>query len=1111
MAAKNSIWFNGQEYRWNESQHDYVHYGDGRTTYSDAKVRYAATGAQGVQGVQGVQGIEGVKGVQGVKGIQGAKPTIWYNGYEYEYDEQDGEYVRWARVGDKSKKFTLKEAKAKDKQKEGDDESSPLLFKGLSSSNEDLQKYAEHLKSLAKTEDVQKEQKELFAHITKLCDQWVDENKGKFSSTEEFEANRNQAFSKIGLACSSFLETINSEIKNRKEKKDELKAPPFVHKGFTNSPDDLEKYKKYLEGLSSSDLWKEEKLIETSWYTLYQDMEKKYKDKVTEEEFKTLDKKLGGQTWEFYDLVTDEIERRKTPRQKALEKYYGLFVYNGFPPFNKKKMELYAESLKTKTKEELKNEYSNINASYDEECKTWAAEAKKICDPQTVVDIYNKEIVPRRNEAFHKFEEVIESEIESRLHTANRMIRNLQFRNYYGLDDFYLGLYKNNLKRLTDQKDLEDELKSLPHDFAKIKAMWNIGDRSTLPIELQDEYQETVFGRVDEFQKKFEDAVNNEIVRRQKKEELKRQQKKRTYSLKKNEPYVPDVSFFPESASGIEVVKSDIGGSTGAKLVKDANGNHFIMKYGNSAEHIVNEAHADAFYQAAGAKVPGFKLYTDDNGKPVKLASEIKDATNFKDWWGSATEEERDDMRKKILKDFAVDVLVGNWDFIGDWDSNILVDSEGNPWRIDNGCSFGFRGQGDRKKDAEWNGFVDDLFTMTGNSAVIGSSVDSTIQKYLGTVRPLDVALEIASRDWSQALDTLPEEERDVVERRLVEMYQLAERGAENERFGRTAESTDEVIAFSYQMSKDGLREALDMKIELDKNNLAKWKDKAGWFKDGNETKTLNGKDYGSFGEYLAEKMGGEGFNYITNANEDQGDDSYNLDSVSRKLCILKSQGFDCTDPKYQTFDDFADDLEDAGYFYGVTTTQIEHFRQEFNTARNNPDAFKRRCKAANQYDAAIQLILENVEMENVDPKTRTFILFRREGYGVVRDESGNTPMPGERTFHKTGVCESHSRVRPIKFKDYATAVRVPFSRVHGLWIIERAFIEAGVFEPKHKTQFAGESENESVADSHGLVIVYGGDGADIPTSLHHLVQYEHDHPDEVVTGALFNDKNQET
>lgn len=1315
MAAKNSIWFNGQEYRWNESQHDYVHYGDGRTTYSDAKVRYAATGAQGVQGVQGVQGIEGVKGVQGVKGIQGAKPTIWYNGYEYEYDEQDGEYVRWARVGDKSKKFTLKEAKAKDKQKEEDDESSPLLFKGLSSSNEDLQKYAEHLKSLAKTEDVQKEQKELFAHITKLCDQWVDENKGKFSSTEEFEANRNQAFSKIGLACSSFLETINSEIKNRKEKKIDSEIPPFEYNGFTTSPEDLEKFKEYLKDIDTIDLGKEkeklakaESLAYSNWKyktgaylsdsgdkqqknkvlgiyisegskfedlinkeiksrikvkiksdepvfihndlvaspegleefkdrlakleeselkhiktellgsyfqslkdwekenkgkipedeyekardkastridrgftdfknavaaeikrredqeykkenptiehngltTSHDDLEKyktrlqsmdwpelekeesdlletwfqaistwinDHKDKLPEDEYKKqkeiVSLRLDGEKKKFSSLVKEEIDRRKELESAAKEKLKNhefVCAHNGFEPTSLGLLE-YAVSLKNMPIKDLKKEYYNVNHSLNKEFKEWSNEAKKYWNSDEIAEFYNNEYEPLRSDAYEKFEKVIDAEFKHRENEVKDLVDCFYHyidSNHFSINDDGVSEYQTFLKSLPDKKRLQNELTRIPKTFEGKKYSWDKHYKAHYPIELRDEYQDAVFARLDEYQKKFEDAVNNEVARRQKQKVLSQQ---KTYSLKKLEPYVPDVSFFPESASGIEVVKSDIGGSTGAKLVKDANGNHFIMKYGNSAEHIVNEAHADAFYQAAGAKVPGFKLYTDDNGKPVKLASEIKDATNFKDWWGSATEEERDDMRKKILKDFAVDVLVGNWDFIGDWDSNILVDSEGTPWRIDNGCSFGFRGQGDRKTDAEWNGFVDDLFTMTGNSAAIGSSVNSTIQKYLGTVRPLDVALEIASRDWSQALDTLPEEERDVVERRLVEMHQLAERGVDNERFGRTAESTDEVIAYSYRMSKDGLREALNMKIELDENNLAKWDDKAGWFKDGNETKTLNGKDYGSFGEYLADKMGGEGFNFITNANEDQGIDSYNLDSVSRKLCVLKSQGFDCTDPKYQTFDDFAKDLENAGYFYGVYTTQLDHFRQEFSSARNNPDAFKRRCKAANQYDAAIQLILENVEMENVDPKTRTFILFRREGYGVVRDESGNTPMPGERTFHRTGVCESHFRVRPISFKDYATAVRVPFSRVHGLWLIERALVDAGVFKPKHKTQFAGRHENESVADTHGLVIIYGGDGADIPTSRYHLEQYEHDHPEEFVTGALFDDKNQET
>lgn len=619
-----------------------------------------------------------------------------------------------------------------------------------------------------------------------------------------------------------------------------------------------------------------------------------------------------------------------------------------------------------------------------------------------------------------------------------------------------------------------------------------------------------------------ESRGRREEAARRRNEELERRKaaKKDATAKNKVEAYRPDVSQFPENVSATRELNVALGGSTGAKMVEDEHGNRYIRKEGASQAHVRNEGYADAFYQAAGVKVPGFKIY-EDGDKTIKLATVIKNAKSLGEWWNDANDDERKEMRKKLRQGYAADVLLGNWDVVGLDADNILIDKDGEAWRIDNGGSMGFRAQGAKKNSASWGNYIDDLFTMTGHGEVVGRSATSTITKYFGDVRPLELAQEIDSLDWSDALKTLPDDERSVVENRLEEIRQIAERGTENEKFGRTKESTDEVIAFSYQLCRDGLREALPKGVNLNARNLGDWETEAGWFKHGNETKTLNNEDYGSFGEYLAKKMGKENFNFIREANESQGFDSYNEDAINRKFGVLKAQGFDCADPKYKTAEDFLKDIESAGIYCGysqssVSSTSQNHrqrYEDAFNNFKKNPDKLEQIFRAVNQYDAAVQLVLENVQLENVDPVTRTCVLGRTAKTKYLQGSDGKAPKDGEESICATGPCESHSRVQLVCAQHDgsemgSTLVTVPFSRIHGLWIIERGIInDFGKYVPEGVGQFMDNSENEIIADTHGLPIIYVGsikeyEPIEIATRLKILEEWNNKHPENRITGV---------
>lgn len=1094
---------------------------------SDAKVRYAAQGVQGVKGVQGAQGVQGIQGVQGVSGISGAKPSIWYKGYKYDWDQKTNEYVRWVKNGaGPARPFTLSEAKEKDRKDGG--EPNVLSYKGYAATQDGLKAFGDALKELPKEEELQNEKKDVYSLIANLCEAWVQENKNKYSDNKEYDEERDKAYTKIGSVYSEFIGAINEELKNRHDKKNaETKLPTFTYKGLTTSPEDLEKYKNLLGVLDTPVLELAKNDLLDCFYQGRKDWEKENKDILSPSEF--LDQKgkvtshLYSEREKFESLINDEIKRRKEQekaQKEALKNHEFTFAHNGFEPKGKY-LKAYAESLKSMPKSDLKKEYLEVNHSLVVEYKNWAQEAKKVMSIDEINEFHDLDYEPLREDAYEWYEMCIDEELERRDQVVKDEVAKFDYGvgtndledsdlfvyNSFALNkDGILG-YKEFLRTLPSQTELEDELKSIPKYFEQSKEAWKADRKDQFPSNLQDEYQEGVFALFDNFQKDFEQIAKREIARRKKKATVRPQ---KTFSIKKVEPYTPDVSSFPESTADVETVRDNIGGTTGAKMVKDANGNHYIMKYGASPEHITNEAHSDAFYQAAGVKVPGFKLYEDENGTPVKLATALKDTKPLDKWWNDASDDERTEMQKKLREGFAADVLLGNWDVVGDGDCNILVDPEGTPWRIDSGCSMGFRGRGERKPKEMWDNFCDELFTMTGNGAAIGNSVWNRVPDFFGKMRPLEIAQEITSRDWTDAIATLPESDAAVVKNRLNEVRQIAERGTENEKYGRTKESTDDVIAFSYQMCKDGIREALPIAIDLDENNyLKEWTTNVGWLCQGNEKHTLNGKEYDSLNEYLADKMGEDNFNMVEKINYRQGTGSYTQESLRRKLCIMKSQGLDFLDPKYSSFADFHDAATDEGYYCGAEPTDenYKYFNQAFDKLRDNPQEAESMCNAISQYDAVMQLILENVLLENADPVSRTFIVCRNEDAGIICDENGDPSVAvGERTYHKTGACDSHYHIASTFYLgEDATAMAVPFSRFHGLWCIQRGKSSFGSYQPLNGGQYDHDDENEASVDSHGLPKIFTGgqsSGSEKPSfqeSLKIYKEWAQNNPDEAI------------
>jgi len=267
---------------------------------------------------------------------------------------------------------------------------------------------------------------------------------------------------------------------------------------------------------------------------------------------------------------------------------------------------------------------------------------------------------------------------------------------------------------------------------------------------------------------------------------------------------------WPDDPEALRVVRS-LGGSTGAEMVEDEDGNRYVRKHGGSAggdaaAHLRNECAADNFYRAMGIDVPENRLYETDKG-PVKLSRFVDGGENLGSWWSHANADERREMLAKLRPGFDLDVVTGNWDVIGMGADNILVDKDGRPWRIDNGGALGYRAQGAQKKPEEWaEGWPDDLWTMR---------TSSNNKAFFGDIDTLDLCRTISERDYSEALKGLQEADRKVIERRLDEIKQLAERGAPFKADGYRTDCIDTMLKASYDLCKDGLRDKMKVQITL--------------------------------------------------------------------------------------------------------------------------------------------------------------------------------------------------------------------------------------------------------------------------------------------------------
>lgn len=287
----------------------------------------------------------------------------------------------------------------------------------------------------------------------------------------------------------------------------------------------------------------------------------------------------------------------------------------------------------------------------------------------------------------------------------------------------------------------------------------------------------------------------------------------------------------------------ELGGASGenATLVH-IDGIPYVIKAGTGshAEHLHNEVMADMAYRAGGIRAADCMEY-NFKGKTYKVAEFIKGKSLY-DYMKTATEDQKEAVRKDLLRGFPLDVLFSNWDVLGADRDNVMVDEEGHCWRIDNGGAFSMAAKSNKKslgfalsnfKDSvefenweekggwdkrEW---IDDFRTMR-----IGSIYKGIFDKYTTA----DIFLSAGNINLGAAVEAISDEGvREALAKPLFEMKQMTWR-ALNLSLGGYKDNSFISMALdaSYEASKRGLREYCTKDVGWNDAGYGQWKDSWG-------------------------------------------------------------------------------------------------------------------------------------------------------------------------------------------------------------------------------------------------------------------------------------------
>lgn len=179
-------------------------------------------------------------------------------------------------------------------------------------------------------------------------------------------------------------------------------------------------------------------------------------------------------------------------------------------------------------------------------------------------------------------------------------------------------------------------------------------------------------------------------------------------------PLAHDESAFPQNVTKSMLDKAFDAGmafsNSGSGLMPkkvNINGKDYVLKRGEAntkdGNAIKNGYACDHAYRAGGIHAPDSKLY-EFGGTVYKLSEFIK-GTRLDKIMKGGTEADKDKARAALLKGYPLDALFSNWDVLGTNGapgkhlSNVIIDKDGNAWRLDNDGAFAATGITGGKKN----------------------------------------------------------------------------------------------------------------------------------------------------------------------------------------------------------------------------------------------------------------------------------------------------------------------------------------------------------------------------------------------------------------------------